>query len=181
MHGGGDPLLLCEFLSEVTTEMLSRGTRNKSSYTKHTKHRPHASKWVLLCQPPDHDKKLGKFLLRKSDAKFHSTDGDGSDSMIQRGVANLEPSLVPELPELSADHIADSYPAPINEFTPVEQCLGNTPDFSVAAELGEETQVPYERIETCMLKDAPPCCLKDYLTSVERQLIQGEEDGPTSD
>ncbi len=102
--------------------------------------------------------------------------------MIQRGVAKLEPnSLVCELPELSPDHIADSYPAPITEFTPEEQCLGNTPDLSLAAELGEETQVPYEQSETCMLEDAPPCCLQDYLTSVERQLTQGEEDGPTSD
>ncbi len=103
--------------------------------------------------------------------------------MIQKeGVAKLEPSsLVCELPELSPDHIADSYPAPITEFTPEEQCLGNTPDLSLAAELGEETQVPYEQSETCMLEDAPPCCLQDYLTSVERQLTQGEEDGPTSD
>ncbi|CAM6052203.1 unnamed protein product, partial [Sphagnum compactum] len=144
--------------------VLSRGTRNKLSYTKHTKHRPQASKWVLLRQRPDHNKKSMKFSLRKSDAKFHCTDGDGSDSTIQRGVANLEPSsLVRELPELSPDHIADSYPAPITEFTPEEQCLGNTPDLSVAAELGEETQVPYERSETCILEDAPPCCLQDYL------------------
>jgi hypothetical protein len=161
---------------------LSCGTRNKLSYTKHTKHRPHASKWVLLRQLSDDDKKLTKFFLRKSDAKFHCTGGDGNDSMIQRGVAKLEPnSLVCELPELSPDHIADSYPAPITEFTPEEQCLGNTPDLSLAAELGEETQVPYEQSETCMLEDAPPCCLQDYLTSVERQLTQGEEDGPTSD
>ncbi|KAH8938594.1 hypothetical protein BDL97_16G092100 [Sphagnum fallax] len=79
---------------------LSCGTRNKLSYTKHTEHRPHASKWVLLRQLPDDDKKLTKFFLRKSDAKFHCTDGDGNDSMIQRGVAKLEPnSLVCELPE----------------------------------------------------------------------------------
>jgi hypothetical protein len=161
---------------------LFRGTHKKLSYTKHTKHRPHASKWVLICQPPDDNKKLMKFLLRKSDAKFHCTDGDGSDSTIQRGVANLETSsFVHELPELSPDHIADSYPAPISEFTPEEKCLANTPDLSVAAELGEETQVPYERSETCMLEDAPPCCLWDYLTAVESQLTQGEEDGPTSD
>ncbi len=161
---------------------LSCGTCNKLSYTKHTKHRPHASKWVLLRQLPDDDKKLTKFFLRKSDAKFHCTDGDGNDSMIQRGVAKLEPnSLVCELPELPPDHVADSYPAPITEFTPEEQCLGNNPDLSVAAELGEETQVPYEQSKTCMLEDALPCCLQDYLTSVERQLTQGEEDGPTSD
>jgi hypothetical protein len=28
--------------------------------------------------------------------------------------------------------------------------------------LGEETQVPYEQSETCMLEDALPCCLQDY-------------------
>jgi hypothetical protein len=173
-----------EHLKDAT--VLYRGTRTKLSYTKHTKHHPHDPKWVLLRHP---DKKSMKFLLRKSDAKFHFTDGDRTDSMIQRGVGNSEPSpLVCELPELPPDHIEDSYPASIPEFTPEEQCFGNTPDLSVAAELGEETQVPYERSETCMPEDAPPCCLQVYLKSVERklkklerQLTQADEDGPTSD